>query len=251
LSRAAVLLGGAMPESAGDSAAGEPGASASLSPAGKLLGSVLSAALDGGKAPSAVKAQAPVVPAPTLDPAALAAALRHAVAASGLFYESHVAQWAQGRRTLAELKAEPQMAEGAPRPGAPTEPETAGFINLQLASHEQGQVAWQGQLWPGQALHWEIRRDAQERDTADEDEQDGGARETGGTWHSRLRLTLPQLGELAARITLSGTQVQVQLEAGEQAAALLRRHGDKLGAALEAAGTPLTGLAVRDATELP
>ncbi|HEX7157001.1 MAG TPA: hypothetical protein VF229_07280, partial [Burkholderiaceae bacterium] len=34
--------------------------------------------------------------------------LQHAVASSGLFYESHVAQWAEGRRTEAALRSELQ-----------------------------------------------------------------------------------------------------------------------------------------------
>jgi hypothetical protein len=40
--------------------------------------------------------------------AALAAALEHTVAGSGLFYESHLAQWLAGQLTPAELASEPQ-----------------------------------------------------------------------------------------------------------------------------------------------
>ncbi|PXW22350.1 flagellar hook-length control protein FliK [Paraburkholderia caballeronis] len=40
--------------------------------------------------------------------AALAAALQRTVSSSGLFYESHIAQWLAGQRSPAELAAEPQ-----------------------------------------------------------------------------------------------------------------------------------------------
>jgi hypothetical protein len=42
-----------------------------------------------------------------------ACALRDAVASSGLFYESHVAEWAEGKRPLASLLLEPQMQKAA------------------------------------------------------------------------------------------------------------------------------------------
>jgi hypothetical protein len=240
LSRAAVLFGNATPSAASDSSAPGRGEHASFSPAGKMLGSVLAAALEAEHPAKAVTGRAPVLPAPVADPAALAAALRHSVSKSGLFYESHVADWARGRITLAELATEPQMSEGAPR-AQPTDPDTAGFINLQLVSHEQGQVAWQGQLWPGQAMHWEISRDA-----PDKDAPEGGAHDDqAAAWQSRLRLAFPLLGELAASITLAGGHVRVQLDAGEHTGELLRRHGERLATALEAAGTPLAALAIR------
>lgn len=44
----------------------------------------------------------------------LAGSLAHAVSNSGLFYESHLAQFAQGHRTLAQMAQEPQAAWPAP-----------------------------------------------------------------------------------------------------------------------------------------
>jgi hypothetical protein len=66
-----------------------------------------------GAAPSAAAgaaagAAATSVVASPLPVAALAAALRQTVAESGLFYESHLAQWLSGQRTPASLAGEPQ-----------------------------------------------------------------------------------------------------------------------------------------------
>ncbi|WP_025917144.1 flagellar hook-length control protein FliK [Herminiimonas sp. CN] len=62
---------------------------------------------------SAVRGSAPVWSQPGAPvPQQLAAALARTVAASGLFYESHLSQFASGARTLAELAQEPQARLG-------------------------------------------------------------------------------------------------------------------------------------------
>ena len=179
----------------------------------------------------------PVVASPAADPGAIAQGLQQAVGKSGLFYESHVAEWAQGARALAELAGEPQQqaAQAGNRPQA-GDPATAQFINLQLATQEQARLSWQGQLWPGQEMEWDVRRD------------DGhqGAEAEGGVWHSRLRLRFPELGELDASLSLAGGVLQLRFATGsEDTAALLRRHAPALAAALDAVGTPLGGFDAR------
>jgi hypothetical protein len=68
-------------------------------------------------------ARAPLVALPADGRAALAgqiaAALARTFAGSGLFYESHQAQWVAGERSLDSLRQEPQ-GKLAPLPGAPT-----------------------------------------------------------------------------------------------------------------------------------
>jgi hypothetical protein len=190
---------------------------------------------------------APVLGGPSADPAAIAAGLQQSVGKSGLFYESHVAEWAQGTRPLAELAAEPQQqaARNADKP-ALTDPATAQFINLQLATHEQARIAWQGQLWPGQELRWEIARDAPERDQAGREAGDGDG---AGSWQSSLKLRLGKLGEVAAKVVLSGGQLHIRLDAPESARELLEAGSARLAEALDAAGTPLTTLAILGAAD--
>ncbi|VWM07782.1 flagellar hook-length control protein FliK [Burkholderia lata] len=61
--------------------------------------------------------------AATLPVAALRAALAQAVSESGLFYESHLAQWLAGQRPLAALMREPQARLAAAL--APADPDAA------------------------------------------------------------------------------------------------------------------------------
>lgn len=219
-------------------------ANASLSPAGKLLGDVIAAAqkaaAQDGAAASAAIGRTPLLAAPNGDAGHIAAALQQGLEKSGLFYESHVAEWAQGARTLGELAAEPQ-ARGMP---APLDPNTAQMINQQLNVQEQGRIAWQGQLWPGQDLHWEIERDAPERGRRDGGDSDGAS----ASWQSRLRLRFPGLGEVAAQVVLSGDQLHIRLDAASpDAGARMQAQGARLADALDAAGTPLATLAIHGA----
>ncbi|MBP0636498.1 flagellar hook-length control protein FliK [Cupriavidus sp. AcVe19-6a] len=78
--------------------------------------------------PQPVKPGTPLLPAPPAAGSmqAAAAALANAVGQSGLFYESHLAQWVSGARPLSTILQEPQA--GVPRPAsqaAPGQPSAA------------------------------------------------------------------------------------------------------------------------------
>ena len=245
--RATALLQAAA-AGAGALTAGAESEHTTLSRTGQAIGGVLAAAARAEAPQTAALGRAPIVGAPTGDAASIASGLQQAVGKSGLFYESHVAEWAQGARALAELNAEPQQqaAREGQRP-APADPATAQFINLQLATQEQAQLSWQGNLWPGQPLALEVRREV-------ENEQEGqgdGEEAAGRAWHSRLRLTFPGLGDVDARLTLHGGTLQLRVSASEDSAALLRRELPSLAQALDAAGTPLAAFDVRAAGEAP
>ena len=262
-----------------------------LSPSARMISNVLGAAIKSDNPPSVVAARTPVVAGPVIEPAKLASALKDAIGASGLFYESHMAEWSAGERPLTALMREPQnqgesvpkpppSAQGAPnpqagqadeqarqaslreaatadphrlrplgfdaggpdRPPAPADQATAQFVNLQLSSQEQGRVAWQGQLWPGQELAWQISRDAPE----------GGGRRGGedapeAAWRSGLKFRFPLLGDIAATVVMHGDQLHIQIQAGsDDIGSLLRRRAGELASALDAAGTPLSSLTVAD-----
>ena len=233
LTRTAALLAGArglaqLPGGTAD------GANTSISSAGKALCDVIAAAQKADAQASAAVGRTPLLGAPSGDAAAIAKALQDGLAKSGLFYESHVAEWAEGTRPRADLAAEPQ-ARGMP---PLTDPNTAQLINLQLNAHEQGRVAWQGQLWPGRDMQWDVERDAAGR-------QDG---EPGAAWQSSLRLRFGALGEVTARVVLSGDQLHIRVDAPDEGIkSLLDTHRARLAQALDAAGTPLTTLAIHDA----
>ncbi|GAC1410550.1 MAG: flagellar hook-length control protein FliK [Burkholderiaceae bacterium] len=251
-------------------------APAHLSEAGRLITDLLNRTQETG---TTVRGTSPLTPAAGAAAPQLALALQDTLAFSGVFYESHVAQWVNGERPLADLLREPQARHGAVAAGAgaanpaamlselPAQlletrralreyfssallPGTAGhsvtgidagsaqMISLQLNSLEQQKVHWQGELWPGQPIQWEVRRDDQPAQTADiqPDKQ---------SWQSVVRFTLPSLGVISATINLTNNRVQVQVRtASEESAGALRRHGISLASALDAAGSALDKLTV-------
>ncbi|RAS05824.1 flagellar hook-length control protein FliK [Cupriavidus alkaliphilus] len=116
-----------------------PGASTqeSLSAAARAILAVM----DGAEA-QPVRSNASLLPAaPTATSAqATAAALANAVGQSGLFYESHLAQWVAGARGLASLRQEPQAQ--VPVPGRPVVP--AGASQGAAAAPPSLQLAYAG-----------------------------------------------------------------------------------------------------------
>lgn len=85
---------------------------ADLSVAARVISAVL-ANLHGDAGP--VRGTAPTWPSPQpASTAALAGALAQTVSDSGLFYESHLVEFASGTRTLAQLAQEPQARWAAP-----------------------------------------------------------------------------------------------------------------------------------------
>lgn len=237
--RAGALLASSLAAGAPAFGGGAEARNTTLSPTAQALAGVLAAAQKADSQLTAIVGRTPVVASPGADPAALASGLRQALGSSGLFYESHVAEWSQGSRTLSDLAGEPQQqaAQGGARPN-PQDPATAQFISMQLATQEQAQLAWQGQLWPGQPMEWDVRREAQGDDGAGDGEQ--------AIWHSRLRLRFPMLGELEAQLRMVNGALQVQFAAADDAtAALLRAQAPRLAGALDAVGTPLAGFDAR------
>jgi hypothetical protein len=205
-----------------------------LSETGRLLSSVLSAAQNAPGAALALEGSQPLLGKAAPEPAQLAVKLQQTISQSGLFYESHLAEWAEGTRSMTELMHEPQAAR-APVP--PTDPNTAQFINLQLTSQEQSRVVWQGQLTAGHELEWHIEKD--------ERGQRGGDEDDAPVWRSGMMFRLPLLGEIAATVVMAGDKFQIEIQTGSDAVgSALRAHAGQLSSAMEAAGTPLSALSI-------
>ena len=216
------------------------------------------------------------------QPGALAArfaqALTQSVQTSGLFYESHLAQLSTGKTTPQSLRQEPQgqlpsqtapagnpaqnaqQAPGAPASSAalatqasPDPAQTAQTANTQthtapgidpqaqLLVRQQLEVLanqgfiWQGEAWPGADMQWEIRR----RQPDDEEDHEF----EGDHWSTRLNLQLPTLGDVQARLSLSGDQLVMRLVA-PQSAERLGQSIEPLRARLLAQGLQASQLSV-------
>ncbi len=208
-----------------------------FSAAGELIGRLLQQA-DPGQPARPLQGSAPLLAAPGADTAQLTQNLQQSLEGSGLFYESHLEQWSRGERTLEQIRQEPQNRTGG-------EALTTQLLPQQLDTLEQRRLVWQGELWPGQPMQWELVQDK------DPDRQ---AREPGqpAAWETVLKLELPQLGQVNATIRLQGEQAQVRLRVlDEVAAAALQADQTGLDDALAAAGTVLGGFLVQRDAAVP
>lgn len=184
--------------------------------------------------------------------------LRDALSQSGLFYESHQAQWVAGHRSLEQLRREPQARLGAgdrarldEKPGAsqaitiaddapqiaelrggPVHPDTFALVRLQLEALEARHAPWQGEIWPGQWLEWQTGQSEEERDA---DRQPA--------WYTSLALEMPSLGALRVRAVLAAEGVRLTLNCADEAVARrLRDAGAELDNGLRARGLALAAL---------
>ena len=264
-------------------APGQPAGPVNLSDGARYLNALLDRvqnlatqqALPGNKAQAqgalAQQIASPVLTGAPPAPALFAALLKDAVSKSGLFYESHQAQWAAGDKPLSEILREPQGRlsdsrafnqaatppgqQGVPAEAAkagaahllalhasvadgkePVHPLSAPLVQQQLEVLDTRQLIWQGQVWPGQELRWQIEeRAAQEGD--DEVERE---------WQTQLNLTLPNLGEVSARLSLApqgGIRIALTATAPE-IAQTLQAASAALNQSLASAGLQLIQLEV-------
>lgn len=233
--------GGRQPQSSAPSST-----TTTLSNAGKLIDSLLQASQQGNVA-NHVGSPAPLLPKAGAPADQMAAALRDAIAYSGVFYESHVSAWAEGRRPAEELMKEPQAQVSRQNAGDinllsqddPAQNQLGQLINLQLNALEQQRLVWHGEVWPGQQMEWEINQDSEGK------QQHGDADAAAPTWHSVVRFNFAHLGSVSASIRLIGQQIHVQVKAdNESAATALRSNSGLFADAMSAAGTALDSLSV-------
>lgn len=142
------------------------------------------------------------------------------------------AQAPETREQLAaQQAAEKTAAPSAPRQGA-VAPELMPIVQQQLDALSTQSYLWQGQIWPGQQMQWEIV------------EEDGGQREGEDgekqQWTTRLQLTLPNLGGISATLRLrSASDIEIELAADSPAQNTLRAAGEDLRQQLAVAGLKL------------
>lgn len=229
-----------------------------LSEAGRFIDGLLRGPILPGSTTELSNA-APLLKGPPTDAVQLARNLAHALGRSGLFYESHQAQWISGTRPVAELMLEPQARlsqppalpphrdalsnsfaaalNGAPGTHEPVHPDALALVRQQLEIFETRHVSWQGVAWPGQTVEWEVAEEKPE--TADEFDQHRVA------WNTRLNMTLPNLGRISASLQLDERGVEVEVSAADPVTAFMLRTGlMPLASKLESAGIKLLGMEV-------
>lgn len=170
--------------------------------------------------PPAVRFVPPLFePVAELQPAAaIAERLRTHVERSGLFFESHIAQWAGGERSAAELRAEALRV--APQAAG----EHAQRVAAQVAVLNEGAFVVHGPAWRGQPMELAIEREPHPNSDPGGDDAP--------VFVARLALDLPQLGRLQVRLRLAGDAVSARLQADAPApfAGALRELAEQLAA---------------------
>lgn len=230
---------------------GSANAEPSLSPAARLIANLLQIAQKSGTETSSALNHLPVLQNPAASAEHIATALRETMHNSGIFYESHLAAWAEGNYSLADLKQQPQarLAEQAarilasdteaPQKIATHTAELARLVNQQLETLEHQQVVWRGEIWPGQPIEWTV----QER--PGQEAQDN-TQAVPTVWQSTVRFDLPALGKVAATMYLQAGQLRVHVSAAsENTRTTLQAQSQKLSASLDAAGSPLSAFLVK------
>lgn len=251
-------------------AAAEAGerAPVTLSETAKFLGALLQkvAERQNDSAAASLVKTTPLVASPPADSREFAALLRGALSQSGLFYESHQAQWVAGERTLADLQREPQgrlapgnaagsqiaaeqqkaSAQAGLHSAAPSaqalkaenlvHPEALPLIQQQLQTLDSHQLVWQGLVWPGQKMEW----------TVEEREEHGGSEaEEYVNWQTKLRLQLPRLGDVSATLAFTSLGLRIGLAASYvPTIETLKDAQGKLRNSLDAAGLQMLGMTV-------
>ncbi len=283
-----------------------------LSQTGQLISQLLTGRF-GENAPTPLSATGmPLTTAPQ-NASELAGALKQAISSSGLFYESHLRQWVDGKLPLAAVQQEPQ-AQHPPLPSQATgtlpfgtdtdanplqppgtqPPASAGnelrgneadprlqtrtgatshlderagsaasvessdgtgksggsrsvaeplmpIVQRQLDTLATHQMSWQGQVWPGAQMQWDIFDPEEYASRQQGGEEDDSAK----FWRSALRLSMPNLGNVEVQLVLSPQGLKISIDTDSQASADdIRGAGPNLQESLEASGVHLLQLKV-------
>lgn len=203
---------------------------AHISDAGRLINHYL--ADSDSQAKAAFQANSVVSHTPQI-PALMAQGLKHALTNSGLFYESHLAEYMQGGRDLSLIQQEPQNRhlhiDGA----------QAALVSQQLSILENQRIVWQGEVWPGQKMDWKVKVEDQQPHAEYQE------KETDAPISSEITLHLPQLGKVTAKIQLVDGKMRIQLQADQmQTVSTLKQESGHLAEAIHSLGQKLSGLSV-------
>ncbi len=258
-------------------------APATFSTAGKLVNQLIQNTPQQASVVNVSKV--PLMATPDVSINTMVKALQGGVANSGVFYESHLLQWAEGTRPTAELMKEPQSqfpvpVQNAPQNAGAPQPEadkaalpqnlagTASALSNSATSSSSSSATAATITLPKDApplIQQQLQTMEQQRfvwhgelwpgQTMDweiarnDQNQNQAQRDSEPTWHSAVSFELPQLGSVSAQLQLTGNHLRLSINTKDGATALLlKNHGPELTNALEAAGTQLDALLIKTNT---
>jgi hypothetical protein len=181
----------------------------------------------------------------------LARQIAQAVERSGLFYESHLRQWKDGKRSKASLLEEPQAdwKVTAALGGKPTELLQPEQVKASLMANQQLNLLVNPRLMlmlpglQGETIQVTLQREDSGDDEGQDNQSDDPKRPKVAkpvVWSFELLLNLQKVGEVRARLMLSGMDQSLQLEVEQQYLSLFRLFGHEIKETLQ-----LSGLVIR------
>ncbi len=216
-----------------------------ISTTGHFLSALTQGAIKPG-IPQSSALTTPMLSSPPSNSRVLPGLLQTALSQSGLFYESHQAQWIAGKRTLAQLQQEPQGKltfttidmPTASHSIIPADIQSIHLVQQQLTALETGHLTWRGEVWHEQPMEWDIL----EHKSDEKSDTDKFI-----PWQTQLRLTLPRLGDIIATIAFNAQrEVHIKLDTTiTETACLLKKNQSPLTAAMTSAGLKIQTVEVQ------
>ena len=116
------------------------------------------------------------------------------------------------------------------------------MVQQQLNALETRQMQWQGNVWPGQEMKWEVEEQAPRNPAMEQQKQ----------WVTQIQLDLPNLGAVAATLRFNSAGLSLTLNAETpQTRAVLGNASTRLVSALADAGIPVLSTLVTTQNEQP
>ncbi len=225
----------------------------SISTTGRFLGALMQNVFNHSlpKTTQLITSLTPILDQASINSTELPGLLQKTITQSGLFYESHQAQWINGENTLENLHNEPQNKPMSVTteisksiiPASPNTDVLMGTHNIslvlqQLATLETSHLFWRGEVWQNQPMEWDIFEQSENNNKSDFD--------SATQWQTQIRLSMPELGNIIARISLNASSINIKLATSKlEAASLLRNNQLPLAVDLQSAGLTITAIEVQ------
>jgi len=162
--------------------------------------------------------------------------LKQAIANSGLFYESHLADLLQGKHEVGSLAQEPQNKPGF---------DPATTVVKQLEILEQNKLHLNGEVWPNQNMDWTISVEKRPARDPDANQQNSSQGENEPIYSSVMKFNFAHLGTILATVHIQNGNLQVKFETSSTLSAqLLKSQTNDLAVALESLGQKLEAISV-------
>ena len=228
---------------------------ASISTTGRFLGTLMQGTLKHSLPDilSSITSPPPILNKTPINSTELPSLLQKAIIQSGLFYESHQAQWINGENTLENLHHEPQsklmlvttdmpatksVMSASLNADMPINAQSIPLVLQQLATLETGHLFWHGEVWQNQPMEWDIYEQSHDS----KENKPGPAAQ----WRTQIRLSMPELGDITAKIELNAQGIYIKLDASQlETASLLKNNQLPLTTDMQSAGLIIQSVEVQ------